>query len=206
MIKPEEDRIITQRDKLESRMKLLSENPRYSSPIDRDDSVVMSNKRFSVDSAIQEKVQDLQNLRTMYYNTIPEKLIDDKKWTNTERAGQKTNYFNRLHGLNKTKEVSNPYLATEFRGLLISDYDEALNNCDTGEYKTITAFDRESLGGTRLRIGKRKSNATKELFPSPYDLTKYNIEKAKNLKEFKISNAHNTATGFYSSTKNTDNK
>ena len=205
-IKPEEDRIITQRSNLESRMKLLSENPRYSSPIEREDSAVMSNQRISIDSVIQEKVQDLQKIRTMYYNTVPEKLIDDRKCIKTEREiSNKTNdNFNRLHGLNKSKEVSSPYLASEFRGLLISDYDEALNNCDAGDYKTLTAFDRETLGSTRLRIGKRKSNATKELFPSPYDLTKYNIQKAKNLKDFKMGYAHNTATGFYSSTKNTD--
>ena len=119
----------------------------------------------------------MQNLRTMYYNTISEKPIDDKMWTNTERVGQRTNYFNRFHGLNKTKEVNNLNLANEFRGLLILDYYEALNNCDTGEHKTINTFDRENLSGTRLRIGKRKSKATKELFPNPYYLTKYILKK-----------------------------
>jgi hypothetical protein len=78
-IRPEEDRIITQRSNLESRMKLLSENPRYSSPIEREDSAVMSNKRISVDSALQENAQDLQKVRTMYYSTVPEKLIDDRR-------------------------------------------------------------------------------------------------------------------------------
>ena len=73
--------------------------------------------------------------------------------------------------------MNNLSFANGFKGLLISDYDEALNNCDTAQYKTITTFDRKSLSGTRLRIGKQKSKATKELFPNPYDLTKYILKK-----------------------------
>ena len=97
--------------------------------------------------------------------------------------------------------MTNAFLESDFRGLLIADFPEALENCDTGDYKTLTHAERESLDGTKVRVGKRKSNATRELFPSPYDMTKLNMDvKRKN----RMQSSNKTSTGFYKTTKESD--
>ena len=132
----------------------------------------------------------------MYYDTVPLKLYkptENSLGLQTMKGSEK---YARLHNTKKSNDFSNPYLASDFRGLIISDYDEALNNCDTGNYKTLTTFDTKTLGN-RLRIGKRKSNATKELFPSPYDLTRYNMETTKKLRKNRNDKNNHTSAGFF---------
>jgi len=92
-------------------------------------------------------------------------------------------------------------MASDFRGLLIADYNHALNNCDTGNYKTLIQKDKEIIG-----LVKRKSNATKELFPSPYDLTKIKIDNASRAKKAKLAGGSKTSNGFYGSTKESHEK
>ena len=199
LTKIDEEKIISQRGDLESSLRLISENKRYNSQIDRPESWFASIKKDSIDSDIKENIKNLEKLDKLdkiEFNLTPVKKFDDK-FPNTNRSPFIEDTFNRLYDIKKFKDISSPYLATDFRGLLISDYDEALNNCDTGNYKTLTTFNKEDLGSTRFRIGKRKSNATKELFPTPYDLSKFNIQNAKKRKSVKIGGVLNTSSNFY---------
>lgn len=193
LTKPDEERIISQRDNLQSSLRFISENNRYNSPIDRPESWFVSIKKDSFDSDVRE---NFKNIDKVDFNKTPDKLSNGK-YLKSSRSPFIEDTFNRLYDMKKSKDMSNPYLATDFRGLLISDYDEALNNCDTGNYKTLTTFNKDDLGSTRLRIGKRKSNATKELFPTPYDLTKFNVESVKKRKSVKIGGVLNTSSKFY---------
>ena len=196
LTKPDEEKIISQRDNLDSRFKLVQENQRYNSPWDRVESCLTPIKKKNIDSDNEENVRDLENITAMNDKTVSDKLFNNKA-SKTDRTRFIEDTYNRLYDTKKVKDVSNPYLATDYRGLLISDYNEALNNCDTGDYKPLISLDKELLGGSRLRIGKRKSNATKELFPTPYDLTKFNIENIKKRMTVRIGGATNTASKFY---------
>lgn len=109
---------------------------------------------------------------------------------------QGSSKFTKLYSLRKTQDIS-PFLASDFRGLLIADYNEALKNWDTADYNTLINTNSTSL--SEIKQVRRKSNATKELFPSPYDLTKFNLEGTMSLKKSKGSKMSNTTTGFYKS-------
>lgn len=179
----------------------MGDSRKYQTNIDRKASTVMGNKKQSIDSSLKESAQDLQDVRKNYYETVPLKKSTQKSLYSPLKTTKASERFDRLSSTKRGTEFSNPYLASEFRGLLISDWDEALNNCDTGDYKTLTSFDKKLLGN-RLAIGKRKSNATRELFPSPYDLTKYNIDSVKKLRKNRNFKGHNTAAGFFNASTN----
>lgn len=184
----DDEKIITMREDLPKKMRLMEDEHKLE-PIMNQSSTVMGDKRASFDTTIHEYVKGLQDVRKQYYDTVPSKKYKPQSVVRPLRTLKNSEQLSKLAYTKKSTEFSNPYLASDFRGLIISDNDEALNNCDTGNYRTLTTFDTQAIGN-RLRIGKKKSNATKELFPSPYDLTQYNIQTIRKLRKDRNSKAN----------------
>lgn len=187
--------IITKKADISDKIKNDNPSKRYST-LSRDEEVVMSRKKKSIDSTIRNYAMNLKNIKSTNIDTLVE--ADNTKMSQTFKPLSLGNSkkFERLHSQPRYSGVSSPFLAADFRGLLLTDYKEALNNCE-GNYRTLSKIEGDGLARTRIRIGKYKSNATKEMFPSPYDLTKFNMSHNSKLKKnFKIS--HHTAQGFYS--------
>lgn len=206
-----DENIITRKEDILTKIQLLEANKRYNSPFERDDSAIISNNKYERVSTMRSNLKELQNIRKQYYDTLPSK--PQKQVLQPHKTLQSSAKFNRLHSVKRSCEVTNrdPFLASEFRGLLYADYQEALNNCDTVSSQlakfgtqTLTNFDKESLASTNFLGSRRKSNATKELFPSPYDLTKYNLSSSLKLRNKSSNKASNTAIGFYSAPKETE--
>ena len=98
---------------------------RYSS-IANDEDKVISNRRSSFDSTLKTQAVNLKNVKEL---TIPQdKEIKLTKSFKPLKSFGKTQKFERLHNQTKYSGVSSPFLASDFRGLLITDYNEALNN------------------------------------------------------------------------------
>ena len=177
------DKIITLKEELPKKIKQMETEKRFDSPsVDHANSSVINDKRTSVDSTLQAYVKELQDVKKSYFDTVPIHEYQQQTQQFVPGAIKKPGKLSRLHYTPQAKQFTSPYLARDFRGLIISDNDEALNNCDTGNYQTLTSIDDKLTPSSRLKIGKRKSNATKELFPSPYDLTNHNIDTPKTLK------------------------
>lgn len=122
-----EGSIITRKENIPERIRLEDQNMRYAS-IEKENSGVMGRKRESIDSVIEGHARNLSNARKIYYDTLPEREIKLTNKFKTMRPIQKSANFERLYSLKKNPDASNPFLASDFRGLLITDYNEALNN------------------------------------------------------------------------------
>jgi hypothetical protein len=192
-----EGNIITRQEDISARIKLEDENLLYP-VIEKANSRVMSRDRPSIDSAIEGHARNLNNVRN-YYGTLDEREIEMPNKFKKVRSIQKSANFSRLSSLKKNPDASNPFLASDFRGLLIADYNEALNNWDIG-YRTLTNIQQDRMEGTRIRINKRKSNATNQLFPSPYDMTKFKMSSSARFKKNNQGFANKTASGFFDTT------
>jgi hypothetical protein len=121
-----EGNIITRQEDISARIKLEDENLLYP-VIEKANSRVMSRDRPSIDSAIEGHARNLNNVRN-YYGTLDEREIEMPNKFKKVRSIQKSANFSRLSSLKKNPDASNPFLASDFRGLLIADYNEALNN------------------------------------------------------------------------------
>ena len=197
-----EESIITRKDNIPSKLKMNSENIRYSNN-SKGNETVMSRMENSDRIHLKSNTMNLKNINKIQLQTLPDKEITLTQSFKPIKQLKSNKKFERLHSQTKYSGVSSPFLAADFRGLLITDYNEALNNWGNN-YKTLTKIDKEKLGGTRIRIGKFKSNATKEMFPSPFDLTKDWMNSKKRLMKGKFEISSKTATGFYSTNKNSD--
>ena len=197
----QEESIITRKDNIPSKLKMNSENIRYSNN-SKGNETVMSKMENSDRIHLKNNTMNLKNISKIQLQTLPDKEITLTQSFKPVKQLQSNKKFERLHSQTKYRGVSSPFLAADFRGLLITDYNEALNNW-SNNYKTLTKIDKEKLGGTRIRIGKYKSNATKEMFPSPFDLTKHWMNSKMRLSKGKFGISSKTATGFYSTNKNT---
>ncbi|CAI2364288.1 unnamed protein product [Moneuplotes crassus] len=193
--------IITKREDFLERVNIEDPNIRYSNVSREDDQMIMNRNR-STDLTMTKFAHSLKNMKNTQVEPILEPLPEPtNRMTHILKplSFADTKKFDRLHNQPKYTGISSPFLAADFRGLLIADYNEALNNCNKN-YQTLTKFDKNSLGSNRIRVGKYKSNATSEVFPSPYDMTKFNMNSTKNLKK-NLKITHKTAEGFFSSTK-----
>lgn len=122
-----EGSIITRKENIPERIRLEDQNMRYAA-IEKEDSGIMGRKKESIDSVIEGHARNLTNVRRLYYDTLPEREIKLSNKVRTMRPIQKSANFERLYSLKKNPDASNPFLASDFRGLLITDYNEALNN------------------------------------------------------------------------------
>jgi hypothetical protein len=122
-----EGNIITRQEDIPARIKLEDESLLYPI-IEKPNSKIMSGENPSIDSAIEGHARNLNNVRNMYYGTLDEREIKMPNKFKKVRAVQKSANFNRLSSLKKNPDVSSPFLASDFRGLLFADYNEALNN------------------------------------------------------------------------------
>lgn len=110
----------------------------------------------------------------------------------------------RLAQPKKPIRVTNPFLYSDFRGMIHADYQEALENIDVqGNYpKTMSmnsGFGQSNLSQTRMSInlrGKKKFSASvKEMFPMP-EFNSYLSDPTKKIERKKTRKPHTAAMGL----------
>ena len=122
-----EESIITRKDNIPSKLKMNSENIRYSNN-SKGNETVMSKMENSDRIHLKSNTMNLKNINKIQLQTLPDKEITLTQSFKPVKQLKSNKKFERLHSQTKYSGVSSPFLAADFRGLLITDYNEALNN------------------------------------------------------------------------------
>ena len=67
------------------------------------------------------------------------------------------------------RKTENPFMHSDFRGLIIPDYQEAVRNCTNGKLSMISGGEKSTLEASlhNCKGRNRKSMTTREVFPIP---------------------------------------
>ena len=67
------------------------------------------------------------------------------------------------------RKVDNPFMHSDFRGLIIADYQEAVRNCTNGKLSMMSGPEKSTFEASlyNCKGRNRKSMTTREVFPIP---------------------------------------
>jgi len=139
-------------------------------------------------------------------NTRRQALNEFRIWYARPKFPKKNSITERLSQPKKPHKVTNPFLYSDFRGMIHADYQEALENLDIhDEYSKAMSLNRgfgqnnlsQTGMSTNLRGKKKFSESVKEMFPMP-EFNSYLSDPTKKKERRKINKPHTAAIGFRS--------
>lgn len=168
------------------------------SPVQQNMQEVQSNPQFYDEEINQNSEQKPQNTRRQAMNEF-------RVWYARPKFPKRNPTTERLAIPKKPHVVTNPFLFSDFRGMIHADYKEALDNLDVqDDYNPgVTASKRgfassnPSQTGMSINLkGKKKySESVKEMFPMP-EFNTYLSDPTKKKERMKRKKPHTAAIGF----------